>query len=229
MAPPRLRGRCSSLDVFGDGVSVAARLEGMAEPGTGDRHGRLIFEVGCAKERGRLVISAFCDCRFTIAVLDASKIDHPDRPKTTEGHHASHNIDDIGPDQRREDEDQRAACTPRCRSRKDRRSVDRGMALDLSDEERLALVTLLTRNIADDRRQSSARVRSLKLVLSKLDKPGKPTVRNPTIHRYTRIVRWEYIMVPLKSLSARCADDTTLASAPRQPIISLDKLKIVRW
>ena len=52
----------------------------------------------------------------------------------------------------------------------------RGMALDLSDEERLALVTLLTRNIADDRRQSSARVRSLKLVLSKLDPkpPAQP-------------------------------------------------------
>src|SRR5262245_18510206 len=34
----------------------------------------------------------------------------------------------------------------------------RGMALDLSNEERLALVALLTRNIADDRRQSSERV-----------------------------------------------------------------------
>ena len=28
------------------------------------------------------------------------KIDHSDRPKTTEGHHADHNTDDIGPDQR---------------------------------------------------------------------------------------------------------------------------------
>jgi len=27
------------------------------------------------------------------------KIDHSDRPKTTEGHHADHNTDDIGPDQ----------------------------------------------------------------------------------------------------------------------------------
>ena len=41
------------------------------------------------------------------------QIDHPDRPETTEGHYADHNTDDIGPDQRREDEDQRAACTPR--------------------------------------------------------------------------------------------------------------------
>jgi hypothetical protein len=37
-------------------------------------------------------------------VLDASKIDHPDRPETTEGHHADHNTDDIGPHQRGEDE-----------------------------------------------------------------------------------------------------------------------------
>ena len=50
------------------------------------------------------------------------------------------------------------------------------MALDLSNEERLALVTLLTRNIADDRRQSSPRVRSLKQILSKLDPkpPAQP-------------------------------------------------------
>jgi len=32
-------------------------------------------------------------------VLDASKLDHSDRPETTEGHHANHNIDVIGPDQ----------------------------------------------------------------------------------------------------------------------------------
>ena len=50
------------------------------------------------------------------------------------------------------------------------------MALDLSNEEKLALVTPLTRNIADDRRQSSARVRSLKLILSKFDPkpPAQP-------------------------------------------------------
>jgi hypothetical protein len=48
------------------------------------------------------------------------------------------------------------------------------MALDLSNEERLALVTLLTRNIADDRRQSSARIRSLKQILLKLD-PKPPS------------------------------------------------------
>ncbi len=52
----------------------------------------------------------------------------------------------------------------------------RSMALDLSNEEKLALVTLLTRNIAQDRRQSSARVRSLKQILFKLDPkpPAQP-------------------------------------------------------
>ena len=51
------------------------------------------------------------------------------------------------------------------------------MALDLSNEEKLALVTLLTRNIAQDRRQSSARVRSLKQILFKLDPkpPAQPS------------------------------------------------------
>jgi hypothetical protein len=51
------------------------------------------------------------------------------------------------------------------------------MALDLSNEEKLALITLLTRNIADDRRQSSARVRSLKQILLKLDPkpPAQPS------------------------------------------------------
>jgi hypothetical protein len=46
-------------------------------------------------------------------VLDASKIDHSDQPETTEGHDANHIIDDIGPDRRRKDEDQRAACAHR--------------------------------------------------------------------------------------------------------------------
>jgi len=52
----------------------------------------------------------------------------------------------------------------------------RSMALDLSNEEKLALVTLLTRNIAQDRRQSSAYARSLKQILSKLDPkpPAQP-------------------------------------------------------
>jgi len=50
------------------------------------------------------------------------------------------------------------------------------MALDLSNEEKLALVTLLTRNIAQDRSQSSTRVRSLKQILFKLDPkpPAQP-------------------------------------------------------
>ena len=53
----------------------------------------------------------------------------------------------------------------------------RSMALDLSNEEKLALVTLLTRNIAQDRRQSSAQVRSLKQILFKLDPkpPAQPS------------------------------------------------------
>jgi hypothetical protein len=52
----------------------------------------------------------------------------------------------------------------------------RSMALDLSNEEKLALVTLLTSSIAEDRRQSSARVRSLKQILFKLDPkpPAQP-------------------------------------------------------
>jgi hypothetical protein len=45
----------------------------------------------------------------------------------------------------------------------------RGMALDLSDEQKLALVALLTRSIADDRHPSSPRVRTLKDILVKLD------------------------------------------------------------
>jgi hypothetical protein len=51
------------------------------------------------------------------------------------------------------------------------------MALDLSNKEKLALVTLLTRNIAQDRSQSSARVRSLRQILFKLDPkpPAQPS------------------------------------------------------
>ena len=45
----------------------------------------------------------------------------------------------------------------------------RGLALDLSDEQKLALVVLLTRSIADDRHPSSPRVRTLKDILVKLD------------------------------------------------------------
>ena len=54
------------------------------------------------------------------------------------------------------------------------------MALDLSDEEKLVLVTLLTRNIAQDRRQSSAHVRSLKQILFKLD-PKPPAQPSPKV------------------------------------------------
>jgi hypothetical protein len=51
-----------------------------------------------------------------------------------------------------------------------------GMALDLSDGQKLALVALLTRSIADDRHPSSSRVRTLKDILVKLDAkpPAQP-------------------------------------------------------
>jgi hypothetical protein len=45
----------------------------------------------------------------------------------------------------------------------------RSTGLDLSNEEKLALVTLLMRDIAQDRHQSSAHIRSLKQILVKLD------------------------------------------------------------
>ncbi len=65
---------------------------------------------------------------------------------------------------------------PRGPDLSDAQQPARSMALDLSNEEKLALVTLLTRNIAQDRRQSSARVRSLKQILFKLDPkpPAQP-------------------------------------------------------
>jgi len=51
-----------------------------------------------------------------------------------------------------------------------------GVALDLSDEQKLALVALLTRTIADDRHPSWSRVRTLKDILVKLDAkpPAQP-------------------------------------------------------
>ena len=51
-----------------------------------------------------------------------------------------------------------------------------GMALDLSDGQKLALVALLTHSIADDRHPSSSRVRTLKDILVKLDAkpPAQP-------------------------------------------------------
>ena len=58
-------------------------------------------------------------------MLDSNKIDQPDQLETTEGYHADKNTDNFEPDQRREDEGQRAACAPQRRPRKDRYSVDR--------------------------------------------------------------------------------------------------------
>jgi hypothetical protein len=57
------------------------------------------------------------------------------------------------------------------------------MALDLSDEEKVALVGLLTRTVANDQRPASPRVRILKSVLVKLD--AKPLARpypTATVH-----------------------------------------------
>src|SRR6266404_7651287 len=71
---------------------------------------------------------------------------------------------------------------PRGSALSDAQPPARSMVLDLSNEEKLALVTLLTRNIAQDRRQSSARVRSLKQILFKLDpKPPAQPVSPPKV------------------------------------------------
>ena len=59
------------------------------------------------KSNPRILPLKICHC----GVRRHNKIDHPDRPETTEGHHADHYTDDIGPDQHREDEGQRAACS----------------------------------------------------------------------------------------------------------------------
>ena len=49
-----------------------------------------------------------------------------------------------------------------------KRSIFAIMPLDLSEDEKLALVALLTRTIADDRYPLSPRVRTLKDILAKL-------------------------------------------------------------
>ena len=59
----------------------------------------------------------------------------------------------------------------------------RGMAIELSDEQKLALVTLLTRIIANDRYPSSPYVRTLRDILSKLDpKPPAQLSLAPKAH-----------------------------------------------
>ena len=59
----------------------------------------------------------------------------------------------------------------------------RGMAIELSDEQKLALVTLLTRIIANDRYTSSPHVRTLREILSKLDpKPPAEPFLAPKAH-----------------------------------------------
>jgi len=57
----------------------------------------------------------------------------------------------------------------------DTQQPPRGIAFDLSDEEKLALAELLTRTIVHDRYPLSPRVRTLKDILAKLD--AKPSVQ----------------------------------------------------
>jgi hypothetical protein len=66
-----------------------------------------------------------------------------------------------------------------------------GTALDLSDEQKLALVALLTRGIANDRYPASPRVRTLRDILAKVDPkppapPLAPNVRLPMEDTRTR-------------------------------------------
>jgi hypothetical protein len=96
------------------------------------------------------------------AVTSSAKQDAPNPPSST-------------PAAQREDP---VLDVPRGSNSSDAQQPARSMALDLSNEEKLALVTLLTRNIAQDRSQSSARVRSLKQILYKLD-PKPPTQPAP--------------------------------------------------
>jgi hypothetical protein len=61
----------------------------------------------------------------------------------------------------------------------------RSMLLGLSDEEKLTLVTLLTRSIVNDRHPLSLRVRTFKDILTKLDvnPPVQPSPRRRRAHR----------------------------------------------
>jgi hypothetical protein len=58
-------------------------------------------------------------------VIHAIRIDCSDQPQIIKGPDANRNTDYIGPDHRREDKAQRAACTPRCRPREGRQSAAR--------------------------------------------------------------------------------------------------------
>jgi hypothetical protein len=56
------------------------------------------------------------------------------------------------------------------------------MALDLSDEQKLALVALLSRGIANDRYPSSPRVRTLRDIPAKVDpKPPAQPYLTPNV------------------------------------------------
>ena len=62
----------------------------------------------------------------------------------------------------------------------------RGMALELSDEQKLALVALLTRSIANDRYPSSPHIRTLRDILSKLDPKPPASLPSPRRHMLCR-------------------------------------------
>jgi hypothetical protein len=72
---------------------------------------------------------------------------------------------------------------PRLPGSSDAHQPTRSIALDLSDEEKVALVALLTSTIVHDRNPLSPRARTFKGVLAKLDaKPPAQPYRTPNSH-----------------------------------------------
>jgi hypothetical protein len=74
---------------------------------------------------------------------------------------------------------------PRIAGASDAQQSARSTAFDLSNDEQLALVTLLTRSIAYDRYPSSPRVRTLQSILLKLSSPktpAPPTTKHASVH-----------------------------------------------
>src|SRR4051794_26768763 len=92
-------------------------LEGTAQKRGRTRFGDGRWQIALAKLEAvrcepdiRNKIPEILGLKIRQSVLDASKIDHPDRFEITEVfHYADHNIDDVGPDHRGEDPNQRAA------------------------------------------------------------------------------------------------------------------------
>ena len=105
-------------------------------------------------------------------MLDASKIDHPDRPETTEGHHADQYTDDIGSDQRGEDE---------VSERLARLDTDRAtVATQLTDLETAERVLMRVGKRPPGRRPTSAAVAEAKAPTAtrgRLARPPKAATR----------------------------------------------------